>query len=401
MTEEKMEFHNLAQACNRFPMIADMIFKNLDDESLSTCKMASRNINTFVKDERFFWLRQIGRYNKHFQEFQMTWNKTLKQTPTFILMKIAKVINLGYVKKLDSDPEDMYHHFNWSPLHVAAGSGSLELCEYILEKTKNSIQPGRQDVTPMHLAALRGHLEIVKFLIENHFDKNAQDVKGNTPLHFAAMNGQVEVFKYLFDASYDKNPPNNSGETPLQMAVEYGHLGIYKVILKNELNKNLILNQHGTTALHLAAANGNLELVKYIVKNSIDPNPGSANGNTPFHEAVRYGRFKVCQFFLDTIVDKNPRDIAGITPFQLATNKEVKFRDVTTGATGAMSLKLLIAHYLDIFVGFENLSNSEQIELKSLDYWGKKLTNKKKREQETDVDNLLQSAPPAKKSKNE
>ena len=404
MAEEKMEFHNLAQACNRFPVIADMIFKNLDDESLSTCKMASRNINSFIKDERFFWLRQIGRYNKHFQEFQMTWNKTLKQTPTLILMEIAKVINLGYVKQLDSDPEDMYHHFNWSPLHVAAGSGSLELCEYILEKRKNSIQTGRQKVSAMHLAALKGHLEIVKFLIENQFDKNAEDVKGNTPLHFAAMNGQVEVFKYLIDTNdddYDKNTPNNSGETPLQMAVEYGRTDIYKVIVKNELNKNPPLNQHGTTALHLAAADGNLELVKYIVKNSVDPNPGSANGNTPFHEAARYGHLNVCKLFLDTIVDKNPRDIAGITPFQLATNKEVKFRDVITGATGAMSLKLLIAHYLNIFVGFENLSSLDQIELKSLNYWGDKLANKRKREQETETENLLQSAPPAKKSKNE
>ena len=62
-------------------------------------------------------------------------------------------------------------------------------------------------------------------------------------------------------------------------------------------------------------------------------------------------------------MDKNPRDIAGITPFQLASNKEVKFRDVITGATGAMSLKLLIAHYLNIFVGFENLSSLDQIDL--------------------------------------
>jgi len=230
------------------------------------------------------------------------------------------------------------------------------------------------------------------------------------------MNGQVEVFKYLIDANdedYDKNPPNNSGETPLQMAVEYGHLGIYKVIVKNELNKNPPLNQHGTTALHLAAADGNLELVKYIVnelkKYSLNPNPGTANGNTPFHNAARYGHLQVCKFFLDTIVDKNPRDIVGITPLQLANNKEVKFRDVTTGTTGAMSLKMLIAHYLNIFVGFENLSSSDQIELKSLDlnkfiildYWGDKLANKKKREQETEMKNLLQSAPPAKKSKNE
>ena len=381
MAEEKMEFHNLAQACNRFPMIADMIFKNLDDESLSTCKMASRNINTFIKDERFFWLRQIGRYNKHFQEFQMTWNKTLKQTPSFILMKIAKAVN-----QLDLDSEDIYGCFNLSPLHVAAGSGSLELCEYILEKTKNSIQTRRHEVTAIHLAASKGYLQIVKYLTENEFDKNAGDVNGNTPLHFAGMNGQFEVFKYLIDDDCDKNPPNNSGVTPLHLVVLNGHLGIYKVIVKNELNKNLAMNQDGTTALHFAAAEGNLELVKYIVKNSIDPNPGSANGNTPFHYAAKYGRLQVCQFFLDTIVDKNPRDIVGNTPFQLATNKEVK---------------LLIAHYLDIFVGFENLSSSDQIELKSLDYWGDKLANKKKREQETEMENLLQSAPPAKKSKNE
>ena len=375
--EEKMEFHNLAQACNRFPMIADMIFKNLDDESLSTCKLASRNINKFIKNERFFWLRQIGRNNKHFQEFQMTWNQTLKQTPTFILMKIAKAVN-----QLDLNPL-----FNWSPLHVAAISGSLDLCEYILEKTRNNTETGSWKVTPMHLAASQGHLQIVKFLTENHFDKNAEDVKGNTPLHFAAMNGQVEVFKYLVDANddhFDKNLPNNSGVTPLRLAAQNGHLGMYKVIVKDELNKNPTLTQHGTTALHFAATNGHLELVKYIVKNSINPNPGQLQGITPFHNAARNGHLQVCQFFLDTIVDKNPRDIAGNTPFQLATNKEVK---------------LLIAHYLDMFVGFENLSSSDQMKLQTLEYWGQKLANRKKREQETETDNL--SAPPAKKSKNE
>ena len=78
-----------------------------------------------------------------------------------------------------------------------------------------------------------------------------------------------------------------------------------------------------------------------------------------------------------------------------------QYRDVISGATGAMSLKMLIAHYLVISVGFENLSSSDQIELKSLDYWGEKLSNKKKREHETEMDNLSQSAPPAKKSKNE
>ena len=156
--------------------------------------------------------------------------------------------------------------------------------------------------------------------------------------------------------------------------------------LTMQRNKNPTLNPRGFTALHFAATDGHLELVKFIVKNSINPNPGSANGITPFHNAARNGHLQVCEFFLDTIVDKNPRDNAGNTPFQLATNKEVK---------------LLIAHYLDMFVGFENLSSSDQMKLQTLEYWGEKLANRKKREQETEMENLLQSAPPAKKSKNE
>ena len=97
--KRKMECNNLAKTCNRFPMIADMIFKNCNDKSLVTCKMSSRNINTFIREGRFFWLRQMGRYNKNFQGFRTDWNKTIIQTSTFILMQLAEAIHQFYAKE--------------------------------------------------------------------------------------------------------------------------------------------------------------------------------------------------------------------------------------------------------------------------------------------------------------
>ena len=210
-----MEFHNLAKTCTRFPIIAGIILKNHNDKSLVSSKMASRNINTFIINERLFWLRQIGRYSKYLQEFQIAWNKTLNQTSTFILKQIVRAAN-----QLHSDcavahiPTPNIGYFNWSPLHVAAISGSLELFEYILRKVKNNITEGIHGLTAMHIAASQGHIEIVKFLAENRSDKNpaAADVHGLTPLHFAAMNdsiigisGHYQVVKYIINSIDDKN----------------------------------------------------------------------------------------------------------------------------------------------------------------------------------------------------
>ena len=355
-----MELDNLAKTCTRFPMMAGMIFKNLNDKSLVSCKMANRNINTFIKNERFFWLRQIGSYSKYLQEFQMAWNKTLKQTSTFILMQIARAANQLY-----SDCADRYiltgdiGHFNWSPLHVAARSGTLALFEYILGKVKNNITEGRHGLTAMHIAASQGHLEIVKFLAESGFDKNpaAADVYGFTPLHFAAMNGisgHYQVFKYIINAIDDKNPADvdertplyyaameghyeicklilenvsdknpacNDGVTPLHLAAQHGHSKITKLLLANVIDKHPITNK-GKTPILLAAEYGHLYVYKVLVKNELDKNPAeNPLGTTPLHLAARNGYLKLVKLIVKNSIDPNPGDINGTTPFHNAAER--------------------------------------------------------------------------------
>ena len=54
----------------RFPKVSKLIFNNLDDENITKCKIVSRSWNSFMKKERFFWIRIIEKYmNKH-EEFK-------------------------------------------------------------------------------------------------------------------------------------------------------------------------------------------------------------------------------------------------------------------------------------------------------------------------------------------
>ena len=337
-----------------------MILKNLNNESLVSCKMTSRNINTFIKNERFFWLRQIGRYKKYLQEFQMAWNKTLNQTSTFILMQLARAANQLYSDCADAYiPTPDVGFFDWSPLHVAAISGSLELFEYILGKVENNITEGRHGLTAMHIAASQGHLEIVKFLAENGSDKNpaAADVYGFTPLHFAAMNGisgHYQVFKYIINAVdnknpadvdgktplyyatleghyeicklileniSDKNPASNDGVTPLHLAAQYSHSRITKLLLKNVIDKRPITNG-GKTPILLAAEYGHLYVYKVLVKNELDKNPAeNPLGTTPLHLAARNGYLKLVKLIVKNTIDPNPGDVNGTTPFHNAAER--------------------------------------------------------------------------------
>ena len=55
----------------------------------------------------------------------------------------------------------------WSPLHIAAAQGHLELCKYILEKT-NDPNPKKKN----GMTAYGGCREICELLIDNLENKN-------------------------------------------------------------------------------------------------------------------------------------------------------------------------------------------------------------------------------------
>ena len=86
----------------------------------------------------------------------------------------------------------------WSPLHIAAEQGSLEGCNYIIEKTGDYAPLSNIDkLTPLHLAAFNGHLGVCNLLLDSMRDKNPSDKNGRTPLHLAALQVLISIVLLL------------------------------------------------------------------------------------------------------------------------------------------------------------------------------------------------------------
>ena len=277
----------------RFPHLVKNIFKELGDESLTTCRTVSRQCYDYLDldSERFLWIRMIQRYRKNMGISYPHWNKVLKNTP-FELVKEFSVATQQFFKD-DISRND----FHWSPLQIVAEQGNLTLCKYILEKTKNT-EPCIQyngDVYHTHpilMAAKKGHEEICKVLIDTSEEKNPSDALGITSFHFAAKEGLTDVCKLIMENIDNKNPAAINGITPLHLAAKKGHTDVCKLIIENIDNKNpAALN--GCTPLHLAVDEGHLEIVRLLVETGVDKN-SLVNGKTPLDFA---GLFRSYAFY--------------------------------------------------------------------------------------------------------
>ena len=72
----------------RFPVVGVMIFKNLDDQSLVTSKIASPEIAEFVENEKFYLKRKMKKYNGKFEGFEESWNQVFNKTQTDVIKQL-------------------------------------------------------------------------------------------------------------------------------------------------------------------------------------------------------------------------------------------------------------------------------------------------------------------------
>ena len=66
----------------RFPVVGAMILNNLDNQTLVRSKEISREISEFIKNERFYWMRIIQKYNDD-------WRQIIKKTSIKDLKHLA------------------------------------------------------------------------------------------------------------------------------------------------------------------------------------------------------------------------------------------------------------------------------------------------------------------------
>ena len=351
----------------RFPLVGRMVFKNLDNQSLTQSKNASRTFSEFLVDEKFYWIRVIKKYNGNFVGVEESWREVLRKTPVDMIKQLALVVE-----------EYFKHYFPMfiSPLHIVAKKGTLKLFRYVFSRAtdknpiakleisiykifkmvqlrlgqqkyprnltlfqmialdgnvqlfklimdhvddcnmKSEISP-RKLRTPLSMAAENGHFEICRMIVERVEDKNPSEYNGWTPLHHAARNGHLEICELIIERVEEENPANNIGQTPLHFAIKYGHLDICRLIIGEIANKNPAADS-GWTPLHTAAHDGHLDICQLIIERVEDKNPEDNLGWTPLHFAAKSGHIDIYHLIIERIANKNPANHNGLTPLMVA-----------------------------------------------------------------------------------
>lgn len=86
----------------------------------------------------------------------------------------------------------------YTALHYAARSGSIDVCEVLLQSSANVNAVTRAGLaTPLQRAALAGKEQVLELLLKYGADPKLQDMDGRTALHRAAEAGHVGIVKRL------------------------------------------------------------------------------------------------------------------------------------------------------------------------------------------------------------
>ena len=112
-----------------------------------------------------------------------------------------------------------------TPLHAAAVFDRPSIGAMLLKRgAKVSLTSNSQGFTPLHVAARGGKLDMVKLLIEARGNVNATGKRVDTPLTLAASQGHFAVVDYLLSHGAAVNPPVEMPyDSPLDAAIRNKH----------------------------------------------------------------------------------------------------------------------------------------------------------------------------------
>ncbi|CAE7261491.1 FCSK [Symbiodinium sp. CCMP2592] len=153
-------------------------------------------------------------------------------------------------------------------LHFAAGCGSLEVCQALLERHPDLIhQEDTHGHTPLFWAVRHGLAGATQLLIRKGAASWHCDKRGLTALHWAAALGFARLCGMLVDvpaAAALKNQRCSRGWTPLHSSAYGGSAECCTTLLDAKADVGQRTPQEWT-ALHLAAVKGHIEVLEVLL----------------------------------------------------------------------------------------------------------------------------------------
>ena len=246
--------------------IAEKIFLRLDLESLSNCRVVSRNWKQFI-DQPNMWLVNLPKAHILGSHFGSIWLTILrgiiKVLDGSLKHKIAILMMELYYFSCETKSSKLYYitcktkssHFYFIyPMAMAYKKGRLDLLEEIVNQigstkfVKIDQNPGNpskfdQIIKPtkltLQIASLHGYTEIAKLMMKvqslqeigvcySYFPDTTNEMKQGTAILNAAYYGHFEIVKNIL--SY--NIPDEELPAPFVLAILNDHVEIAKEIFQ-------------------------------------------------------------------------------------------------------------------------------------------------------------------------
>jgi len=243
--------------------------------------------------------------------------------------KVAAIVsavrsnNTKAVEKLiTADPElvKSHDHAGSTPLHHAAGFGTLATMKLLLEKGADPNAANRRKSTPLFWGI---HDQAkVRLLLERGADANARNVDDRTLVYQAASMGNgLPVLRLLLEKGSDPDAKTITGMTPLMAASARANVGAMRLLIEKNADVNA-KNAAGATALMAAAATGNPQAVRMLLEKGADPNVRTKRNETALADAATSGNEETVKLLLGRSADVNVQDIRGYSPLLYAAGSD-------------------------------------------------------------------------------
>ena len=244
--------------CPGLQHLAENIFLNLNHGNLEKCRLINGQCEEILNNP-MFWLKKFIRQGMS-QKNQIDWTEAIQITKgrsdfeRCILRylkqssKKEKVvdfpcyINRNSLKKhsklsVRNNLNNQKRRKCNSLIIRAAHKGNAELAQilvllygYVYQAKSRVFRERERNYSPIHIAAERGHLEVVKILVPLASNSNFPDEYGWTAIHYAAGAGYIEVVKILAPLADNPNAPNKLGLTPIYFAHKNGYQEIVEYL---------------------------------------------------------------------------------------------------------------------------------------------------------------------------
>jgi len=206
-----------------------------------------------------------------------------------------------------------------TPLHHAAGFGTLATMKLLLDKDADPNAVNRRKSTPLFWAI--GDEAKVRFLADRGSDVNAKLAEGRTPVYQAALLGNLRVLRLLLEKGAKPDTKTITGATPLMAVARRAHVEAMRLLIDKGADVNAT-DSAGETVLMEAAITGSPEAVQLLLDKGADLNATTKRNRTALAYAATTGNEHTVRLLLENGAKVDVPDERGYTALLYAAGSD-------------------------------------------------------------------------------